>query len=84
MTMKYVKHLDQRHDGGFDCYVVFGDIAPWDAPDEVCVKCATEQDADKLIALLAHNVELSGCAPEPAKTAPASQRRAWNEVLCND
>lgn len=52
MITNYIKHLDQRLDGGFDCYVVFGDSAPWDAPDEFSVKCATEQDADKLILLL--------------------------------
>lgn len=50
--MNYTKHSDQRDDGGFDHYVVFGDVAPWDAPDEVCVKLATEQDADKLMSLL--------------------------------
>lgn len=50
--MNFVKHYDQREDGGFDHYVVFGDFAPWDAPDENCVKCATESDADKLMGFL--------------------------------
>jgi len=51
--MKYVKHLDQREDGGFDCYVVFGDThAPWNAPDTAAVKMATEDEADKLISIL--------------------------------
>ena len=50
--MKPTKHSDQQVDGSFRHYVVFGDIAPWDAPPEKCVECATEEDADKLLALL--------------------------------
>ena len=50
--MEAIKHSDQQKDGSFRHYVVFGDIAPWDAPPEKCVECATEEDADKLLSLL--------------------------------
>jgi hypothetical protein len=51
--VNYVKHSDQKEDGSFDHFVVFGgDYSPWVAPDNLCVKFATEADADKMIALL--------------------------------
>ena len=61
--MNYIKHYDQRDDGGFDYFVVFGNCAPWDADDDMCVKCATEEDASRLIEFLdkmAANVKLTG------------------------
>lgn len=51
-NMNFVKLYDQRKDGGFDHYVVFGNFAPWDAPDDNLVKCASETDADKLMGFL--------------------------------
>ena len=51
--MNCVKHMDQRTDGGFDYFVVFGDkSAPWDAPDHLVVQCASENDADKLVKII--------------------------------
>lgn len=48
--MTCIKHMDQRKDGGFDYFVVFGDkCAPWDADDDDSVQCASEKDADKLV-----------------------------------
>ncbi len=43
---------EQQEDGGFDHYVTFGDKAPWLTEEENVVKCATEEDAHKLKALI--------------------------------
>ena len=46
------RHSDQRDDGAFDEYVVFGRVAPWDADEANSVKCADAQEADKLYRLI--------------------------------
>lgn len=47
-----IKHSYQNDDGSFEYYVVFSRVAPWDAEDCERVRCASENDADKLIGLL--------------------------------
>ncbi len=48
--MTCIKHMDQREDGGFNYFVIFGDkCAPWEAGDDDAIQCASENDADKLL-----------------------------------
>ena len=46
---------NQKEDGGFDHYIVFGKRAPWDADGKNVVKCGSEEDAFKLKGLIECN-----------------------------